>query len=165
MVDFLKKSGKEKGGIAIPPAPRPVNAPESMSLPATTPPSPIIMPEPVDRPPMVPEMPLGKSPPLFVKIDKYKEMVKNLQSLRSLSMNMRDAIDALSDIEKELSSGISIAQKALDNINTTISRLDSKLLRVEGLVETSPGAEDVENYVKNMHDQIKKVKKDLDGLK
>jgi hypothetical protein len=102
------------------------------------------------------------SPPVFIKIDKYTDIVKNLQKLKSYSLSLRDAIDALSDIEKELTTGISIANKALDDFNTIIAILDSKLLRASAIEEFDIGAPaDVEKYIKGIYDQMDKIKTEL----
>lgn len=90
-------------------------------------------PEPPRRPMQrerQPSQPEAKSPPLFIKIDKYKELVQNLQRLKSYALSLRDALDALDDIEKELKTGIQLTQKALDDFNTIIAMMDTKLIRL-----------------------------------
>ena len=105
------------------------------------------------------------SPPVFIKIDKYTDIVKNLQKLKSYSLSLRDAIDALSDIEKELTTGISIANKALDDFNTIIAILDSKLLRASAIEEFDIGAPaDVEKYIKGIYEQMDKIKTELNEM-
>jgi len=102
------------------------------------------------------------SPPVFIKIDKYTDIVKNLQKLKSYSLSLRDAMDALSDIEKEMTTGISIANKALDDFNTIIAILDSKLLRASAIEDfdiDAPG--DVDKYVKGIYEQMEKIKTEL----
>ena len=70
------------------------------------------------------------SPPLFIKIDKYRELVQSIKDLRSHALSLRDALDALTDIEKELRNGINITQSSLDRFNSIIASLDSRLLSV-----------------------------------
>jgi len=65
---------------------------------------------------------------------------------------------------------LSLTQKALDKFNTTITLLDSRLLRVHGAAEKED-AEDVElsakspkeidEYVKNMYEQMERIKHEL----
>ena len=105
------------------------------------------------------------SPPVFIKIDKYSDIVKNLGNLKSFALSLRDALDAMADIEKELTTGISIAHKALDDFNTTIAVLDSKLLRANSIQEMNiqnPG--DVDKYIKGIYDQMDKIKSELKSL-
>jgi hypothetical protein len=120
-----------------------------------------------------PFAPLKKSPPLFIKIDKYSDVVKNLQSLKSYALSLRDAIDALSDIENELKSGLSLTQKALDRFNTIISLLDSRLLRFQGgesedvgpLKLTPKSSDEIDSYIKGMYEQMEKIRDELKTIK
>ena len=34
-------------------------------------------------------------PPLFIKIEKYKEVIQSIQQLRAYALSLRDALDAL----------------------------------------------------------------------
>jgi hypothetical protein len=105
------------------------------------------------------------SPPVFIKIDKYTDIVKNLQRLKSYAMNLRDALDALADIEKELTTGISISHKALDDFNTTIAILDSKLLRASAIKDfDAENAGDMDKYIKGIYDQMEKIKSELKSI-
>ena len=105
------------------------------------------------------------SPPVFIKIDKYTDIVKNLSNLKSYALSLRDALDALADIEKELTTGISIAHKALDDFNTIIAVLDSKLLRASAIRDTEINQpQDVDKYIKGIYEQMEKIKTDLRGM-
>lgn len=109
----------------------------------------------------------GKVPPLFIRVDKYKEVIQNLQRLKSYSLSLRDALDALNDIEKELKTGIELIQKALDDFNAIISLLDAKLIRLtvgeeEGAEIEAP--EHMEMYIKGVYEQIQKIRDDLRAI-
>ncbi len=102
-----------------------------------------------------------KAPPLFIKIDKYKDIIKNIQELKSYALGLRDALDALGDIEKELKNGLELTNRALDRFNTIISLLDAKLLKFHE-VETEVGVpKEVDEYVKDLYDQMKRVRHEL----
>jgi hypothetical protein len=117
------------------------------------------------HPPAVVHAPdVSISPPLFVKLDKYSDIVKNLNKLKSFSLAMRDALDAVSDIEKELTSGISLAHKALDEFNNAIANLDSKVLRVHG-ADTAADTKEIDDYIKNVYGQMERIKKELGSIK
>lgn len=130
------------------------------------------MPRPVQEPkhhPQEPRLPepvpgvSGKGPPLFIKIDKYKEVVNQIHSLKSYALNLRDALDALADIEKELQHGISITHRALDKFNTTISIIDQKITRSSpDIIEPPKHKEgEMEGYVHELHEQMEKIRNDL----
>jgi hypothetical protein len=105
------------------------------------------------------------SPPLFIKIDKYRELVQNIKELRSNALNLRDALDALTDIEKELRNGIAITQSSLDRFNSIISTLDSKLLKVGAEEEIVEVPREMDNYVKDLYDHVERIKHDLRTIK
>ena len=116
--------------------------------------------------PEPPVPPLKRTPPLFIKIDKYTEIVKNIQRLKSYSLSLRDALDALAEIESELKTGLDVTQKALDRFNTIIALLDAKLLRIQG-IDTEPiaeEAENVENYMDKLSSQMERLKSELKSL-
>ncbi len=107
------------------------------------------------------------SPPVFVKLERYKEILDDVQKLRSYSLGLRDAIDAMADIEKELKTAMTLINKVLDKVNILISAVDSKLLQKAGpssALSTIKPPEDVESYVKGIYDQIEKLKGELKTL-
>ncbi|MBM3304095.1 MAG: hypothetical protein FJY76_03280 [Candidatus Aenigmarchaeota archaeon] len=115
---------------------------------------------PAEAEPRAPAKPAA--PPLFIKIDKYRDVLKNVQELKSFSVGLRDAMDAIADVEHELKTGLEIANKALDRFNTLLALLDSKLIRIEGVepadVQTP---KEIDDYVKGLYDQIERIKHDL----
>ena len=106
------------------------------------------------------------SPPVFIKIDKYADIVRNLQRLKSAAMSLRDALDALADIEKELTTGIAISHKALDEFNSTIAMLDSRFVRAASMKEIeSSESEEIDGYIKGIYEQMDKIKDELQDIK
>lgn len=110
------------------------------------------------------------SPPLFIKVEKYRDVIQNLEKLRSYSLSLRDALDALSDLEKELQTGLAVCHRALDNFNNIISMLDAKLSRAQikerelETVETEMRVEtprEIEEFVSGLHKQMERIKQDL----
>jgi hypothetical protein len=106
--------------------------------------------------------PKPAAPPLFIKIDKYRDVLKNVQELKSYSVGLRDAMDALADVEHELKVGMDIANKALDRFNTLLSLLDSKLIRIDGVEPSDVQTpKEIDDYVKGLYDQIERIKHEL----
>jgi hypothetical protein len=108
------------------------------------------------------------SPPVFVKVERYRELLEDIQKLRSYSLGLRDALDAMNEIEKEMKTAMTLTNKVLDKVNMIISSLDMKLLKKTGL---SPGEtpsvkppEEVETYLKGIYDQVDKLKTELQTL-
>lgn len=102
-----------------------------------------------------------KAPPLFIKVERYKDIIKNIQELKSYALGLRDALDAIGDIEKELKNGLELTNRALDRFNTIISLLDAKLLKFHD-GETKVGVpKEVDEYVKDLYGQMERVRHEL----
>ncbi|MBU0898359.1 MAG: hypothetical protein KKB03_02815 [Nanoarchaeota archaeon] len=102
------------------------------------------------------------TPPLFVKIDKYDDIVNHISKLKSLSLGLRDALDALAEIEKEIATGVAIANKSLDSLNVIANELELRFAKVSGARGKVP--EHVEEYIKNSYDKIEKMKERFDDI-
>lgn len=141
--------------------------PEEKPSPPKPPEEPDFAPRPPMPKPLKPAIPArepGKAeyPPLFIKVDKYREILQSIQQLRSYALGLRDALDAITDIEKELKVGMEIAHKALDRLNMIMSALDSKLLRVQGMESEEPEPpKDMEKYIDNVYKQMERIKDEL----
>ncbi|UCD07554.1 MAG: hypothetical protein JSW41_01100 [Candidatus Aenigmatarchaeota archaeon] len=164
---------EDEEGISIPAVPKPIPKPiprpaSEREMPeAPSPEKPVPVERRAEKPiPRVERAHPRSPPPLFIKIDKYQEVVDNLQKLKYIALGIRDALDALADIEKELTTGITIAHKALDDFNTIISMLDSKLTRVGeiGTGKKTGTAGEVDTYVRNIYSQMDKIKQELKNV-
>jgi predicted component of type VI protein secretion system len=112
----------------------------------------------------IPASPGGKGPPLFIKIEKYREVVNNLHKLKTYSLSLRDALDALADIEKELQHGLSITHKALDRFNSIIASLDAKISRIPPQEVELPDMGEIDSYARELHEQMDKIRSDLKNI-
>jgi hypothetical protein len=111
--------------------------------------------------------PKMKSVPVFIKIERYKELLDDVQKLRSYSLGLRDAIDAMAEIEKEFKTAMTITNKVLDKVNILLSSIDMKLLRrsAETAEEDMPQPpEEIESYVKGIYEQIERLKGELQSM-
>lgn len=102
-----------------------------------------------------------KAPPLFIKVERYKDIIKNIQELKSYALGLRDALDALADIEKELRSGLELTNRALDKFNTIVSLLDAKLLKFREGETIAEVPKEMDEYVKGLYDQVEKIRHEL----
>ena len=121
------------------------------------------------------------SPPLFIKVDKYREVLRNMRNLRSYILNLRDALDVLEDIQKELSNGVHVAQKTVDELNIILSSLDSFFLKPHVMEQEereeeteeeeyrprhpeAPAPREVEGYVRNVYGELEKLRNQLKSI-
>jgi len=151
----------------MPPPPAPPSPPAPRETAAVAPPAPV-------APPMHSHAPTEMtSPPLFIKVDKYRDIIKNIRDLKSHILNIRDALDVLDDMQKEINNGIEIAHKTLDELNIIISNLDSFFLRPQGIEphmeedELEPGRMapgEVQNYMTDVHTQLQRLRAQLKAI-
>lgn len=132
--------------------------PREISIPDTPRPAVSVRPKPVQKMAAEEE---ETSAPVFIKIDKYKDIIKSLQDLKSYSLGLRDALDAVGEMEKEIRNGLDISQKALDRFNQSIAVLDAKLLKLQGAPGPANVPEDVDEYIKNLYNQVEKLRHEL----
>lgn len=120
------------------------------------------------------------SPPLFIKIDKYREVLRNIRNLRSYILNLRDALDVLEDMQKELANGVHIAQRTVDELNVILSSLDSFFLKPQAIEHherdeemeeaykphhpEAPAPREVEGYVKDVYGELEKLRSQLKSI-
>ena len=170
----LRGSKKKKLDAPLPPFGKDVPVPKK---PASRRAEPEPMEPPLPRRPAAPaqktagkarsrEVPaVVRNAPMFIKIEKYREVVDEIEKLKSYSLNLRDALDALAEIEKELQTGLALTTKALDRFNAIITVLDSKFLRFQSVSdekfrEKLPPLE-IDTYVKDIYDQMEKIRHEL----
>lgn len=120
----------------------------------------------------------GDSPPLFIKIEKYREVVRHLVEVKTYMLNLRDALDVIADVNREIENGIDIARKTLDELNVTVTNLDSFIVRpesIEDITESFEGeggergqsyakSRELEGYVKDVYGQLEKLKGQLKNI-
>lgn len=117
-----------------------------------------------------------EAPPLFIKVDRYDEIVKNIRDLKSSVLNLRDSLDVLEDIEKEIANGIGIAHRSIDELNSAITNLDSFFMRPQGvrhhMDEDLPargsggvGRPRVEDDMRDVYGQVEKLRAQLKAMR
>lgn len=110
----------------------------------------------------LPRMP-AQSPPIFIKVEKYREIIKGIRDLRSYILNLRDTLDVLVDMQRELANGIEIAQKTLDELSTILSTLDSFFMKPQGVESKLADYEEREDLEERDSDEIQGSMSDVYG--
>src|SRR3989338_7182480 len=106
--------------------------------------------------------------PLFIKIDRSRDVVRDVQRLKSASAGLRDALDAMAELQRELQASTTVIAKALDKFNSTLTGLDAKFVRV-GAVETEPAPpepihQELRSQVTDLHAQMQRLRTELKDL-
>jgi hypothetical protein len=148
------------------PAPEGREADENFAPPAKLPEIKRPLPKPLSRPAP------SQSPPLFIKVDKYRDVVRNIRELRSYILNLRDALDVLKDMQREIANGIEIAQKTLDELNSITSSLDSFFMKPQtmerpeeyGEREDLEESDEVDTSMRDVYGQLEKLRAQLRAI-
>jgi hypothetical protein len=150
----------------MPPAPEARESDENFSPPLKLPEIKRSLPKPPTRPAP------SQSPPLFIKVDKYRDVVRNIRELRSYILNLRDALDVLKDMQREIANGIEIAQKTLDELNSITSSLDSFFMKPHTM--DRPGeyeereeleeSDEVDTSMRDVYGQLEKLRAQLRAI-
>ncbi len=116
-----------------------------------------------------PEMAQPGYAPLFVKIDKYRNILSTLGTIKSSIGLLRNSFATLNEIDKARQQNMVVIQGALDKINKKLESLDAELIRPTGF-NTNTSAEDyqdvrnVEATVADLKGQLAQLKSDLQQL-
>ncbi len=123
----------------------------------------------------MPKIDLGKLPerpsfaPLFVKIDRYQEVLNSIESLKSILLNVRDLLNLMQHLDRMRMESETLLQKNIQEIVASISNLDNEFVRPKGvqIEEHQPKIEfeKVGSYVGELQRELDNLKSQLQGLR
>ncbi|MBI4010152.1 MAG: hypothetical protein HY361_03105 [Candidatus Aenigmarchaeota archaeon] len=106
--------------------------------------------------------------PLFIKIDRYRNILNALGQLRTSIVMIRNSFSTLNELEKARFETLKLIEDAVGRVEIKLSALDSELLRPAGHhPEISPEYQDVETVhatVADLKGQIDQLKAEMEQL-
>ena len=106
--------------------------------------------------------------PLFVKIDRYRNILNSLGQLRTSIVMIRNSFATLNELEKARFETLKLIEEAVGRVENKLSALDSELIRPAGYhSEVSPEYQDVETVqatVADLKGQIDQLKSQLEHI-
>ena len=116
-----------------------------------------------------------QEPPLFIKLDKYRDLVNSLAQLKALTQMIKNSIAALERLQKTQMETISMIKKTLANAEQKINKINSELVKppMVPFISTVPelGTEEYQEIesinatVSNLKEQIEQLKQELSNFK
>ena len=106
--------------------------------------------------------------PLFVKVDKYKESLVNLQEVKVLVDGIKNIFSILSEIEDVRKDALNTLRVTLQRIEKNIIELDTELLRPGNVkldVGTEPDTRHIEDSLSQLHKQLDSLKGEMEKIK
>jgi len=105
--------------------------------------------------------------PLFVKLERYKEILSDLEGLRTTMVAIKNAFSILNQLDKLRYENIGMLQNAIEKVDEKLAALDSEFLRPAGFREELPTeeySEGLESELGNLKNQVDKLKSELKSV-
>ncbi len=101
--------------------------------------------------------------PLFIKIDRYKEVLQKVQKMRALINNINALLRLQDEVEKLEGDASEMLKKNVEEFSMITSQLDKELLRPQQMEPyiRETNVRGVEGYSKNLEEEINKLKGQL----
>jgi len=98
--------------------------------------------------------------PLFVKIERYEEILSVLNELKVLIRDVSNAISMLNEIEKMRNENLAVIQRSFEKLKEKIEYFDSKFKKPRILKENIPKQE-----ISSIEESLNKLKSELEKMK
>ena len=159
--DLMKRISMLESMPANAPVMQAKAAPEGM-------PTKVFLPQPTEPQPTEPELEEEQRPsfaPLFVKIDRYRQILNTMNYLKNTMMLVKNNFAILSELERLREENLRLIESTLERMEKKVVSLDSQFMRPSGFVE-----EDVQDVgaldatVADLSGQIEDLKAQLQSI-
>ncbi|MDY6778342.1 MAG: hypothetical protein SVU32_06750 [Candidatus Nanohaloarchaea archaeon] len=115
---------------------------------------------------------------LFVRVEGYKVILQDLEAVRQIIENMREAVEVLNQVEQVKEASIETFLENVDRLNGKLESIGGELPRVQDMddqgtvrvaqqqpSQKQPEPEEaVDESIKELHSELQGLKDDLDQL-
>jgi hypothetical protein len=145
-----------------PTPPQPVEATLEKVMPSPT--VPIAPKPPAPPPPQVVQQKAPAQPQLFVKIDRYRNILDTLNYLRNTMRLTQQSFSILAEIERTRTENIKLIQNALAKVNNKLKELHNELkpVRYQEAGEEVEEVQQVGTAISDLQEQIEQLKLELE---
>ena len=111
------------------------------------------------------EMPIEREAgaPLFVKVDKYREVLRSLQEMKLFVGGVKQTFTVLHEIESIRADALNIMRATVQRLEKSLTQVDTDLLRPKGISLREMGVADTE--VRHLEESLTDLQKQLAGLR
>jgi chromosome segregation ATPase len=105
--------------------------------------------------------------PLFVRINKYRQILQTMNYLKTTVNATKSTLSVLKELDKMRRENLKILEGAIDKVNQRLMTLDSNFMRPSGYVENVPEFRDVESLgptLEELKGQIDQLKSQIESL-
>jgi len=148
-------------------APMPTAAPTKADIAAA-----VAGPEAMPEMPELPRHPVAgeaaQIAPMFVKLDKYREIITELGELKTFTGSIKQIFAVLSDLEATREDALKIMRASIQRMERAVSAIDTELLRPIGF-EAFPHGEvevkHIESSLTALQQQLASLRRELEGFR
>ncbi|MBI2579495.1 MAG: hypothetical protein HYW27_01200 [Candidatus Aenigmarchaeota archaeon] len=109
------------------------------------------------------------SAPLFVKIDKYKDVISEIQEMKSFMSNIKQVFSVLHETDGIRSDALKVMRASIQRLEKSVLEIDAELVRPKGLsMEDIQGREEaghIENSLTDLQKQLSELKRELQDMR
>jgi len=107
------------------------------------------------------------SAPLFVKVEKYREIISSVQEMKIFISGVRQLFNILNELESVRSDTIKIMRATLQRLEKGVLEIDTELLRPRGLVAEARGEESahIESSLEELQRNLAELRRELEEIK
>ena len=102
--------------------------------------------------------------PVFVKLDKYSNILKSLSELKTTLTVMKNSLITLNQLDQVRNENMNLIMNALDKVEKKLIALDAEFLRPSNLQESpvdTSEAESLQGVISELHSQIQQLKGEM----
>ncbi len=104
--------------------------------------------------------------PVFVRVDKYKEVLSHLQDLRSTINSLEGALEVRKSVHRINAESDDVIERALQRFSNSIDMFGKEFVAPEGQESDSGSADDaVDGTISQLGNEIEKLKTELEKMK
>ncbi|MBI2971301.1 MAG: hypothetical protein HYY37_02685 [Candidatus Aenigmarchaeota archaeon] len=107
------------------------------------------------------------SAPLFVKVEKYREILSDVQEMKVFIEGVKQLLGVVNDVEAVRADAIKMLRATVQRLEKTVTEVDSELLRPKGFEIETPGEIEIrhiEGSLSDLQHQLAALRKELQEL-
>lgn len=106
--------------------------------------------------------------PLFVKVDKYRDIIKTIQELKLFVASTKQVFGVLQEVENLKSDALNVLRATVQRLERSILEIDAELLRPHGVGISETKSNEVghlESSLEELQKQLLELKRELSDMK
>lgn len=106
--------------------------------------------------------------PLFVKVDKYRDIISSIHEMKLYVSSTKQVFNVLQEIESLRADTLGVLRTTMQRLERSVISMDAELLRPQGVAITEEKSSEVthiESSLSELQKQLLDLKRELQGMK